>query len=289
MLLAKKWVIGTSLAMAGVVGGWDSSNALATTVTLNDANSTVRFDSASASGEYDWVIDSVDVLTRQWFWYRIGNSGPATSIDQIDATPVIVTTDTAPNTGDNLLQLTYENTTLKISLIYSLSGGQPGSGVATMTQFISIQAKQAITGPVWFYQYADFNLSANDIDSLNVTNGNTARQTGDDGSIQQSPATPAPTRYQVDVGANLLALLASGALTLDNNTHTVTGDVNWLFAWNLGSMSANQQKFISIPQTVRIYPAGHNVPEPAAMVLFAAGVGLLMFGRRVGRRHRPTA
>ena len=132
MLLGKRWMIAATVAMAGVVVGVGASKANATLVTLNDANSTVDFDTSANGGAYNWVIDSVDVLSRQWFWYRIGGSGPAESIDQISATPTVLTADTGPNIGNDLLQLVYENATLQITLLDTLSGGQADSGSSTL-------------------------------------------------------------------------------------------------------------------------------------------------------------
>ncbi|MFA7238400.1 MAG: hypothetical protein WC058_16205 [Phycisphaeraceae bacterium] len=275
MLLANRWFIGTSLALAGVVGGWESSNAPATPATLNDANSTVRFDPASVSGEYDWVIDSVDVLTRQWFWYRIGNSGPATPIDQIDATPVIVTSDTLPNTGDNFLQLTYENATLKISLIYSLAGGQPGSGVADLHTVVTLNNinsnAEAPPLDVAVFQYSDFNLNDtpnNDtIEIIGPGNYNTARQYDDSTLVHETATSVTPDIYIADLidGSNdLLPLLNDGSLT--NFTPNIPGpvgpgDASWLFGWTASLAPGGTLQF-GKDQSI--------VPEPATLALFAS-------------------
>jgi hypothetical protein len=276
--------LGIFLLAIIVIGGLAVSNAPAALVTLSDANSTLDMDTASSGGEYNWVIDSVDVLSRQWFWYRIGTSGAATSIDLISATPTILTADTAPNAGNDLMQMVYENSMLKVTLLSSLAGGQVGSGSSTLVQQVTIKAKQNLAGPLQFYQYADFNLSSTGPDSLLIANGNTAVQTGGTGTMQQTAVTPAPATYQADTNSNLLALLGSGGLALDNDPHTVSGDVNWLFGWDFGALRANQSKLISIPQTVLVILPGEDVPEPAAVAIFAVGMGFL-----VGGRHRRSA
>ena len=67
----------------------------ATVYEISDRNSTACVDvgSSSQSGMFNWYVDGADQIAKQWFWYRIGASGPEQSIDTLGA-PVVATSDT---------------------------------------------------------------------------------------------------------------------------------------------------------------------------------------------------
>src|SRR5258708_22892180 len=54
-------------------------------VTLVDQNSVAQVNTASQAGKFNCQINGVNQLFQQWFWYRISPSGPANSIDTINA------------------------------------------------------------------------------------------------------------------------------------------------------------------------------------------------------------
>jgi hypothetical protein len=84
---------------------WAAGRAQATLVTLSDLNSTVNIDTGSQAGVYNWTVDGTDHLFQQWFWYRIGSTGPESSIDTL--------TQTAITPGTNTLSVTYAGSGLK--------------------------------------------------------------------------------------------------------------------------------------------------------------------------------
>src|SRR5262245_23066280 len=57
--------------------------------TLSDKNSTINMNLNSSAGMTDWLVDGVDQLNQQWFWFRIG-SGPQFDISTLGA-PTITT------------------------------------------------------------------------------------------------------------------------------------------------------------------------------------------------------
>ena len=72
-------------------------------ITLQDGNTTVTIDPNNpADGVNSWTVNGVNQLLQQWFWYRIGNTGPAYSIDTLGA---LVTARTALWRYGELLQL----------------------------------------------------------------------------------------------------------------------------------------------------------------------------------------
>jgi len=54
-----------------------------TVVALEDKNSTAQIaldpnlgDPNAVAGQFSWVVDGVEQIYQQWFWYRIGDVGP---------------------------------------------------------------------------------------------------------------------------------------------------------------------------------------------------------------------
>ena len=90
-------------------------------ILLVDRNSTADIDPLTLTGVDSWVCDGTDNLFQQWFWYRIGNTGPEASIDTI-STPLVNTSDNDFDPGDETLNLRYENNILQLNLTISLMG-----------------------------------------------------------------------------------------------------------------------------------------------------------------------
>ena len=70
--------------------------------TLSDGNSSFRVDASRQRGAFDWDVDGQDQLNQQWFWYRVGDSGPEASLDTLGCPKVV-------RTSDSTLQTTYRN------------------------------------------------------------------------------------------------------------------------------------------------------------------------------------
>src|SRR5215831_17891253 len=101
-----------------------SASASAAPVTiLTSGNSSISIDSGTQAGMNNWTVDGQNQLNQQWFWYRIGSSGPEASIDTIGA-PVLNLL------SPSVLTATYMNAQFKVSILYSLVGGAVGSGAS---------------------------------------------------------------------------------------------------------------------------------------------------------------
>ncbi len=119
--------------------------------TLSSGNSSVSINVGSQTGMYNWTVDGQNQLNQQWFWYRIGNSGPAASIDTISSP-------TASLLTAGILSTTYANARFSVNVLYSLVGGAPGSGASDLSEQILIHNLTGSTLSFDFFQYADFNL-----------------------------------------------------------------------------------------------------------------------------------
>jgi len=59
-------------------------------VVLTDQNTTVTIDPVNGAGVYSWLVNGVEQLFQQWFWYRVGSTGGESPLETLDNTPGIV-------------------------------------------------------------------------------------------------------------------------------------------------------------------------------------------------------
>lgn len=291
MLLARS----KKVIVAAVAGGlgWmtfaGAGAADASVITISSNNSTAKFETASGQtnpvGQFSWTIDGYDVLARQWFWYRIGSTGPEQSIDALDASPDIA----QPDAGS--LVLDYAGSLLRTQVVYQLTGGQTDSAQSVLNETIVLTNTGSTTMHLHFFQYVDINLfdpSAGP-DTLIIANGNTAVQSNPTSSVSETVTTPSPTYYMAGLTPAVLNLLTDGApTTLGIVPGPVVGDVSWAFQWDL-TLAPNHLAIISKVKSVDLRSPSGNVPEPATIALLAAGAMLVLTGRRVtGKDYRPN-
>src|ERR1700678_3312088 len=89
----------TGSAFAGPVPGY---------YVLTDGNSTTTFNTQSQFGQNSYTVDGKNVLSQDWFWYRIGATGNETSIDALTQTFAQTSAGDPSNpTEDNILSTKY--------------------------------------------------------------------------------------------------------------------------------------------------------------------------------------
>jgi hypothetical protein len=262
--------------------------ASAALVTLTDSNSVVNIDTQTQAGVYDWYVGGIDNMHQQWFWFRIGNSGPEQSLDTLVHNPAtdMILSDGNFNPGDDRLSLRYTDQAgrFEIFVDYTLTGGQNGSGTSDLIETVRVHSLQR-TGNLdfHFFQYSDFDLNEGTFDSsVEVLNANTVRQT-DGLTIAETVASPAPSRYEVNYYDITLTALNDGVATdLNQNAGPLfDDDLTWAFQWDFnlapgGSFIISKDKHLD-----------HVVPEPssvALLVLGAVGTGLGAWRKRRSSR-----
>ncbi len=240
--------------------------------TLSSGNSSVSIDLGSQTGMYNWSVDGQNQLNQQWFWYRVGSSGPQASIDTIG-------TPTAVEYGTSILDTTYTAAKFSLSVDYSLTGGSPTSGASDLAETISIQNLTGSTLPFYFFQYADFNLGGtpdNESGQLNKTSKgfNQVDQTDGFCHLGENVDTVVshPATYGEVANNNSILSLLNGVTpaTLNDNMSTV-GNVRWGLEWVAYIAPGGTyiiSKDLNMSGVVPVVP----VPEPSAWSLILLGL-----------------
>jgi hypothetical protein len=284
------------LAVAFGVCTLIASRANATLVTLTDLNSTVDIDTGSQAGVYNWTVDGTDHLFQQWFWYRIGSTGPESSIDTLGQTSI-------SNTS-RILDVTYAGSGLSVNVLYTLTGGSAGSNTSDLAETIRITntSTEAIT--LSFFQYSDFDIggdSGNDYVWYNDSN-QIVDQADPNAVLSETVHTPAANRGELAFWPTTLANLTDGdaddlaAGDLDGFSHGVLqttgdfvgpGDVTWAYQWTV-TIAAGGSFIISKDKNIAGGPPdrGPFVPEPASLAIWG---GLSVLGLVFGNRFRRQA
>ena len=237
-------------------------------------NSVARFDLESQDGFFDWVVDGRDNLRKQWFWYRVGSTGPEQSLDTLPlaAPPKISDGDLDP--GQERVVAKYQGAGFTVGLDFVLTGGPIGSGASDLMEVITIQNTGGETLDFHFFQYVDFNLrgDADDL-SAEIRGGNTAIQTDVGAALSETVVTWAPDRCQVDLYDAILDMLtdADDDQLNDDPGPAGPGDLTWGFQWDID---------LAPGDTFIISKDKNLVPEPAGLAMLGLGGLALMIRRR---------
>src|SRR5258707_9537392 len=93
-------------AVAVILLAGFAASAHATTFTLSDKNSSATIDPSSQNGMFNWTVNGVNQLAQQWFWYRVGSTGPESSINTLSLLSATAS-DTNGNGLNDTLFLSY--------------------------------------------------------------------------------------------------------------------------------------------------------------------------------------
>jgi hypothetical protein len=250
-------------------------------VTLADQNSIAQINTSAQQGMFNWSVDGQNQLVKQWFWYRVGATGPESSIDALSA-PV--------NTSVDLrtLDSAYFNPTLGygVDVRYHLTGSLPGSGNSVIGEAITITNATANSIVFHFFQYSDFNLSGPGGDKVTLIRGV-------DGKFKEAQQVNATSSLSESLDATLVTHADHGAATnspvtlnqlndafpttLQDTTSFGPGDATWAFEWDL-TIGAGQSTVLSKNLSLQ-------VPEPGSFGLICLGALGAVFGWRRTRRN----
>jgi hypothetical protein len=270
-----------SMVLAGLIGP-ATQPSFAGLFTLVDDNSSAHFDTGSQANNDSWIVDGVNQLHQQAFWFRIGQ-GDLVPEQSVHTLPIAgeFASNTNFTPGLDTLDVLYQGAGFQIETKYSLDGGVPGSGSSDLGEQISITNTSASPLDFHFYQYADFDLRATPGgDTVRFTNGNAVRQSQGPGEVSETVLSPEPSHREVAFFHDTLDKLNdASSTTLSGASGPLgPGNVTW----------ANQWDFLLQPNTTfqiskdkRL--SGAPVPEPATCSLLSLAAGLLLTGRRIRR------
>lgn len=246
-----------------------------TIYTLTDGNSTAQIDTGSQAGMYSWVVDGVNIMYQQWFWYRIGDT-PEASVDTLGILSESIT-------DPNHLQVVFGSATgLQVKIEYLLIGGNVNSNTADIAETIAIHNNGSTALDLHFFQYSDFDLNRTNLNDVVRIDPSlrfvTQTPVGGAGPVMsESVVTPQPSHAEANVFANTRNSLNDQApTTLSGVLGAGPADVTWAFQWD--KVIGAGGTFI-ISKDKNLAP----VPEPATLALLG-GVMVLL-----ARKLRKTA
>ncbi|MFZ2874181.1 MAG: hypothetical protein WAZ94_06830 [Phycisphaerales bacterium] len=270
-----------SLAIVAAAGVAGAMPAMATIYTLEDGNSrAVVNDAGTLGGMTSWVVDGVENLTLQGFWFRTNTMSSERNIGTLPLVGFVHTdTNGISDPRADTLRLRYDGGGYFIETRWSLRGGTSGSFTSDIAETISIINTSNQPLIISFFQYSDFDLGGTVTDqSLSIGGpGSQVVSQSDLGFIaNETVVTPGPTAYEVGFVPGLLNRLNDGAVdNLANAGGPIgPGDLSWAYQWDF-VIPAGQSRIISKDKQI--------VPAPGAFALLGLGGAVLLSAR--GKRR----
>jgi hypothetical protein len=244
---------------------------------LTAGAASVEIDPLSSSGAFNWNVNGTNHLFQQWFWYRLGDSGPELSIDTLDATPTIT-----PFSGTTGIIIAYDGALLDVTITYKLTSATGHSDLIENIAITNTSGEE-----LHFFQYSDFDLGGTaGNDSGAFTSDSTVLQIDPLGpALSETIISPAADRREIGFFSSVRDKLTDGDADDLANTPILAivgpGDVTWAFQWDAGaSLEIFKDKRLDFVTPPHI----PEVPEPTTLAIWGLGLGLLTGVRSFRRR-----
>lgn len=236
-------------------------------ITLTDflgPNSIVNIEPNTQAGVYEWLVDGVNHINQNSYWFRIGD-GDITALTALGAPAVVPML-------DMMCDVVYSGDLFDVQISYMLMGAAEDSGQSDIAQIVSINNKSGSVLDLHLYEYVNLNLNgkaAGQVGNMDTTSSFT--QTVGTTESMLSLLT-IPDLVEVGDAATLLGKLNSNGAFVANSYYE--GDVACVFQWDVllddsWMMSQDNALF-----------GGAAVPEPSSLLALAGMVGLAPLMRR---------
>jgi hypothetical protein len=234
---------------------------------LTDGNSSIGLSLSSSAGMTNWLVNGINQVQQQWFWFRVGNN-PEQDISTISA-PTITQSIAKQLTVAYDLPGQYG-----VTVKYDLSGGSNPQ----LSEAVTIFNHTGGSLDFHFFQYGHVTLgnsTANQsvLFTSDLTGITSVGQTGPGGQSYQSAFTVSGSRSEAAFFNSTLTSLTDGsATTLNNNPSIGPGNVTYAVEWDL-SINTGASKQISILSAI---------PEPSVFALGSLAMLVLLRITRKG-------
>lgn len=274
----------SKFALVGVAAAaLSAGTAQATMWTIEDFNSTMRFNDtfSGPSGVVDWVVNGIDVMYEENFWFRVGDTGREVALTELELFG-IATSDSNPfvDDRDNVLSARYVYGDLfTADITYSLQGSANGC-CSDLAEQLTINNTSGRRLDLSVFEYTDFDIGDVYDDVAYLEDVDTFIQ-WDFGLFRTETITgPNPDAWQIDYYSTIRDMLTDGdADNLNNTTSPLGGgDLTWAAQWDFvipanGSVTVSKDKLVI-----------STVPVPASFGLLAGA----MLGFSAFRRARKS-
>jgi len=283
MKKSKSIMLAAATAVASLLGA-AAMPANASVINLSNGDSSLSINPASNAGVDNWTVDGTNQLNKEWFWFRVGSSGPQSSIDSLT-----LTSQTALSTNggsNNWANVTYADIAqaFQLSVTFQLSGGQAHSGTADLAETIQITNTGTSNLSYHFFDYTSMALAGHSGgQNVSLTGLNTATQSTTGGTSQTVVSAPA-AEDEAGLGTGssfplLSALETTSGLTLSGSTTGTDVNGEWAFEWD-PILKPGQSYLITVDKQIC------TVPEPTSS-LALLGMGGIFISRPRRRDEDP--
>ena len=260
-----------ALCVAVAVVACAAGSSARASIILSDFNSTIVFDqdmSGDITGMSNWVVDGVDQLALQWFWFRVGPAGPELPLHALDQT--------INAQAGRFLDVTYADPggAFAIDLVFRLQGGTVGSQLSDLAEQIRVRNTGQSDLDFHLFQYTDFDICGTASDDTVLLDGyKKASVFGSQDTFAETVLTPAASRREAGIYSATLNKLNDGDADSLSNAAGPLANVNatWALQWDR-KLAPGGSFLISENTTIQ-------VPEPTTLFLLTLG-GVAMGWRR---------